>query len=226
MLVFEMELVFEKSRMAAINITQVLPTTPLSHCLIDNSLGPSDAYTSANWPALVRIMACRLVGAMPLSEPMLEYCYWLKQISMKFESKFIHFHSRKCSSNVVCEMAAILSPPQCVLAPVEVLCHSTWGCRHSTSVNRLGSEVTHWWVHRTRSIKIPFFINTCMTWDQTKGYLRCLHNCKAFRNYLVKGDWFMALTSNASLTIVRYTSNLTLWPLEDFNESLDDQFSS
>ena len=31
-----------------------------------NSLRPSDAY-------LVQIMACRLIGAKPLSEPMLEY---------------------------------------------------------------------------------------------------------------------------------------------------------
>ena len=31
-------------------------------------------YASVNLPSLVRIMACRLVGAKPLSEPMLEYC--------------------------------------------------------------------------------------------------------------------------------------------------------
>ena len=46
---------------------------------------------------LVKIMACRLVGAKPLSEPMVVYCQldsW-EQISMKFELKFYHFHSRK-----------------------------------------------------------------------------------------------------------------------------------
>ena len=31
-------------------------------------------YASVNFPPLVQIMACRLVGAKPLSEPMLEYC--------------------------------------------------------------------------------------------------------------------------------------------------------
>ena len=39
-----------------------------------NSLRPSDAYTR-HWtgPSLVQIMACRLFGAKPLSEPMMEY---------------------------------------------------------------------------------------------------------------------------------------------------------
>ena len=43
-------------------------------------------------------MACRLAGAKPLSEPMLEYCQLgpYKQNSVKFLSKFRHFHSRKC----------------------------------------------------------------------------------------------------------------------------------
>ena len=31
-------------------------------------------YASVNLPSLVQIMACRLVGAKPLSKPMLEYC--------------------------------------------------------------------------------------------------------------------------------------------------------
>ena len=33
---------------------------------------------------------------------------------MEFKSKFIYFHSRKCSSNIVFKMAAILSRPQSV----------------------------------------------------------------------------------------------------------------
>ena len=47
--------------------------------------------------ALVQIMACRLFGANPLPEPMLAHCQmdpW-EQISVKFESEFYHFHSRK-----------------------------------------------------------------------------------------------------------------------------------
>ena len=45
--------------------------------------------------ALVQVMACHLFGTKPLPEPMLAYCQldsW-KQISVKFESKFYHFHS-------------------------------------------------------------------------------------------------------------------------------------
>ena len=40
-----------------------------------NSLRPSDAYMQC-WTvsSLVQMMACRLFGAKPLSEPMLEYC--------------------------------------------------------------------------------------------------------------------------------------------------------
>ena len=43
-------------------------------------------------------MAYRLIGAKPLSEPLLEYC-WLdpqEQSSVKFQLKITHFHSRKC----------------------------------------------------------------------------------------------------------------------------------
>ena len=46
-------------------------------------------------------MACRLFGAKPLPEPMLVNCHldsW-EQISVKFESEFYHFHSRKCIRN-------------------------------------------------------------------------------------------------------------------------------
>ena len=48
--------------------------------------------------ALVQIMACRLFGAKPLSEPVLGYC-WLdpsEQTSVKFLSKCKTFNTRKC----------------------------------------------------------------------------------------------------------------------------------
>ena len=47
--------------------------------------------------ALVQIMACRLFGAKPLSKPMLGYCQLdpYKQTSLKFESNYKTFHSRK-----------------------------------------------------------------------------------------------------------------------------------
>ena len=48
--------------------------------------------------ALFQIMAWRLFGAMPISKPMMGYCQMdhQEQISVKIESKFSHFHSRKC----------------------------------------------------------------------------------------------------------------------------------
>ena len=44
-----------------------------------------------------QVMTCYLFGAKPLPEPMLAYCQldsW-EQISVKFESEFYHFQSRK-----------------------------------------------------------------------------------------------------------------------------------
>ena len=48
--------------------------------------------------SLFQVMACRLFGAKPLPEPMLIYCQLdsREQVSVKFESEFYHFHSRKC----------------------------------------------------------------------------------------------------------------------------------
>ena len=41
-------------------------------------------------------MACRVVGAKPLSEQMMEYCYLdqQEQTLMKFQSKFMYFDSQ------------------------------------------------------------------------------------------------------------------------------------
>ena len=48
--------------------------------------------------ALVQVMACRLFGAKPLSEPMPAYLWFdhLEQTSVQFESKYKIFHLRKC----------------------------------------------------------------------------------------------------------------------------------
>ena len=47
---------------------------------------------------LVQIMACYVFVVKPLSKPMLGYCQLdrQKQTSVKFESEFYQFHSRKC----------------------------------------------------------------------------------------------------------------------------------
>ena len=64
-----------------------------------NSSPPKAAYMrQSTRSALFRVMACRLFGTKPLPEPILAYCQsdtW-EQISVKFQSEFYHFHSRKC----------------------------------------------------------------------------------------------------------------------------------
>ena len=61
-------------------------------------------------------MACRLTGAEPLSEPMLEYRSLDpgEQISIKFSSKYSNYLHENAFENVVTEMAAILSQCQYV----------------------------------------------------------------------------------------------------------------
>ena len=56
-------------------------------------------YASVQITTLVQIMACRLIGAKPLSEPMLDYCQLdpCEHISVKILSKCNNFHWRKCT---------------------------------------------------------------------------------------------------------------------------------
>ena len=64
-----------------------------------NLLKPSDEYMHQQTkPWLVEMMACCLVSTKPLYKPQLAY-HQLEQTSVKFESKFKYFHSRKCISN-------------------------------------------------------------------------------------------------------------------------------
>ena len=62
-------------------------------------------------------MACRLVGAKPLSEPLLNIVNWtLRNIFQRnFTQNSNIFIQENTLENVVCEMAAILSRPQCVI---------------------------------------------------------------------------------------------------------------
>ena len=55
---------------------------------------------------LVHVMACRLFGAKPLLEPMLDYCQLV--LSNLNRNSYI-FVQENAIENVVCEMAAILS---------------------------------------------------------------------------------------------------------------------
>ena len=73
---------------------------------------PTDAYMRQPiGSALVQIMACRLVGAKPLSKPMLVY-YELdpqEQTSVIFCQHIKLFIHENASQNIVCEMTGILS---------------------------------------------------------------------------------------------------------------------
>ena len=75
-----------------------------------NSSPPSAAYMR-RWTgsALVQIMACRLDGAKPLSEPMLTYCELdpKEHISMKFYFESNIFIEENSCEHVVCEMMQV-----------------------------------------------------------------------------------------------------------------------
>ena len=60
-------------------------------------------------------MACGLVGAKPLSKALLPYGQLdpKEHISVNFYSKGKSFHSWKYALNIVCEIAANVSRPQC-----------------------------------------------------------------------------------------------------------------
>ena len=62
-----------------------------------NSSPPSAAYMQWTGSPLAQVMACRLSGAKPLPEPMLAYCQLdsREYISVKFESEYYYFHSKK-----------------------------------------------------------------------------------------------------------------------------------
>ena len=68
-------------------------------------------------------MACNLVHAEPLIEPMLEYCWFEPRVqpSVKSQAKFPTFSFPNAFEYVVCEIADIFSRPQCVLMTTQVL---------------------------------------------------------------------------------------------------------
>ena len=65
-------------------------------------------------------MACRLVGAKPLSEPMWNIINWTlrNKVQWNFNRNSWSFIQENAFERVVCEMTAILSRPQCVKEPV------------------------------------------------------------------------------------------------------------
>ena len=82
-----------------------------------NSLRPRDTYMG-QWtrPPLFQIMACRLVGAKPLSVPMLKFVNWTLGNKFKWNiNRNLYISIQENTfENVAWKMAAILSRPQCV----------------------------------------------------------------------------------------------------------------
>ena len=75
---------------------------------------PTSAAFMRQWTgsSLVQVMACRLFGAKPLPEPVWIYCQldsW-EQVSVKFESEFDNFYSRKCIWKCPCPQYGTGSP--------------------------------------------------------------------------------------------------------------------
>ena len=64
-------------------------------------------------------MACRLDGAKPLFEPMLEYYDWTLRNKLKWNFTWNSniFVQESALESVVCEMASIFSRPQCAKLP-------------------------------------------------------------------------------------------------------------
>ena len=73
-----------------------------------NSFEPVDAYMHApvGRSSLVHKMACALIGTKPKPMLLLWQSDPREQTSVKYQSDFKHFHSRKCIWNVICNTAA------------------------------------------------------------------------------------------------------------------------
>ena len=104
-----------------------------------NSLRPRDTYMRL-WTrsSLVQIMACRLLGAKPLSEPMLTYSQsgHKEQNSVKYHSKLEHFHSRKCIWKCRLENGGhFVSTSMCWVNWTIHIMDNTWAQKNTNNIN-------------------------------------------------------------------------------------------
>ena len=81
-----------------------------------NSLRPNDANIRRKSDHYCMIMACRLVGAKPLSKPMRGYCFWTirNKLQWNFNRNSYILIQENAFENVVCDMVAIMSRPQSI----------------------------------------------------------------------------------------------------------------
>ena len=83
-------------------------------------------------------MACRLVGAKPLSEPMMEYWTLRNKLQWNLKQNSHIFSQENAFENIVCKMAAILSRPQCDNSHRSSSTSSKW--HHSNHLRSLNSN--------------------------------------------------------------------------------------
>ena len=78
-------------------------------------------------PSLVQIKACPPFGAKTLSESKLTHCLWdpYETTSVKFESKYNNFHSRKLIWKCYMQSGNHLSWPQCVKSNIKLSIYIT-----------------------------------------------------------------------------------------------------
>ena len=154
-------------------------------------------------------MACRLVGAKPLSESMLEYCQLniaLNKLQWKLNRNSYNFIQEDAFENVVCEMAAILSRPQCVNESVVIEVCTRWSHNRSAPIGNgfgakplpettLKKSVKTYGVFRTQWIK------THWGRDKTDTLQRTFSSMKMFE-FRLKIHWSLFL--RVQLTIFQH----------------------
>ena len=132
-----------------------------------DSLKPGDAYMRQyNIATLVQIMACRLLGGKPLTEPILPYSqlHHKERISVICNLKFVFFFIQgNALENIIYEMAAILPRPQCVhysdvimsamasqitgvLVVCSTICSSADQRKQQSSASLAFVRGIHWWL--------------------------------------------------------------------------------
>ena len=126
-------------------------------CVLNHWGGVMHIYTSVNYPSLVQIMACRLVGAKPLSGPMLEYCWFdlRKKLQWNLKRNSCIFTQENASENIVGKMAAFLSRgrlikynknfiPHFQPTRLEHYCHNLQDLTYPTAWQPGASETAGW----------------------------------------------------------------------------------
>ena len=126
-------------------------------------------------------MACRLVGAKTLSEPTLGY-YYMNKLKWNLNQNWNTFIQEKAFESIVCEMAAILSQPQCVKSPRRV---ARRVIHHTDSITHVLIPVLHVLINRTHWHQWPK--------SSASGHIyiqeRCMHSHEIHNHQRLTMTW-------------------------------------